>query len=151
MKEITINELTHDGMRRVKIIGDVAINAAQYQHLIPLAARDRVAYAPSCDDLLGIFSLEMTWPVYGPWDVTYLSPKKFRRFMFVHFAYAERVSQCIELARDAFFIGTRYKPGYVYVASMPKGVEDGKEVHGCLLFEAEWMPANCVAVGGRNG
>jgi hypothetical protein len=148
MQELINNELTHDGMRRVKVIGDVVIDAARYEHLIPMAARDRVVCVPGCDDILGLYSLEMTWPIHEPWNVAYLSPKKFRRFFFVHYVYAERVSQCIELARDAFFIGTHHKPGYVFVASMPKSVEAGKEVHGCLLFEAEWMPAQCVATGG---
>jgi hypothetical protein len=151
MKEITINELTHNGTRRVKIIGDVVIDAAQYLHLIPMAARDRVMYAPGCDELLGIFSLEMTWPVYGPWEVAYLSPKKFRRFMFVNFAYAERVSNCMEMARDEFFARTHFAPRDVYVQELPNGAEMWMDVHGCILQVAEWMPAQCVAVGGRDG
>jgi len=151
MKEVTVNELTHNGMRRVKIIGDVVIDAAQYQDLIPLVARDRVVCMPGCDDLLGIFSLEITWPVYGPWEVAYLSPKKFRRFMFVHFAYAARVSSCIELARTEFFARTRFAPRDAYVQVGPQNAEIGMDVHGCILQVAEWMPAQCVAVGGRDG
>jgi hypothetical protein len=114
-------------------------------------ARDRVVYAPGCDELLGIFSLEITWPVYGPWEVAYLSPKKFRRFMFVHFAYGERVSNCMEMARDEFFARTHFAPRDVYVQELPKGAEIGMDVHGCILQVAEWMPAQCVAVGGRDG
>lgn len=151
MEEITINELTHDGIRRVKIIGDVMIDAAQYLHLIPLVARDRAVYTPGCDELLGIFQLEITWPVYGSCEVAYLSPKKFRRFMFVNFAYSERVSSCVELARTEFFIRTHFVPAYAFVRKLPQGAEMCMDVYGCILQVAEWMPAQCVAVGGRDG
>ena len=151
MEEITINELTHDAMRRVKIVGDVALDAAQYQDLIPLAARDRAVCVPGLDDLLGIFYLEITWPVYGPWEVFYYGPKKFRRFMFVHFAYAERVSSCVEMARDEFFARTHFAPRDAYLQELPNKAEIGMNVYGCILQAAEWMPAQCVAVGGRDG
>jgi len=88
----------------------------------------------------------------SPWDeVAYLSPKKFRRFMFVHFAYAARVSSCIELARTEFFARTRFAPRDAYVQVGPQNAEIGMDVHGCILQVAEWMPAQCVAVGGRDG
>jgi hypothetical protein len=151
MEEITINELMHDGMRRVRIIGDAVIDAARYQDLIPLAAREWVMYAPGCDELLDLFSLEITFPVYGPWEVAYLSLKKFRRFMFVHFAYAERVSSCIKLARTEFFARTYFVPRDAYVQVGPPNAEIGMDVYGCILQVAEWMPAQCVAVGGRDG
>ena len=112
----------------MKIVGDAALDAAQYQDLIPLAARDWVVCVPGLDDLLGIFSLEITWPVYGPWEVFYYGPKKFRRFMFVHFA-----------PRDA------------YLQELPNKAEIGMNVYGCILQAAEWMPVKCVAVVGRDG
>jgi|WetSurMetagenome_2_1015567.scaffolds.fasta_scaffold498816_2 hypothetical protein len=150
MNEVTINELTHNGIRRVKIIGDVVIDAARYEHLIPLVARDLVVYTPGCDELLGIFQLEITWPVYGPYEVFYHGPKKFRRFMFVNFAYSERVSNCMEMARDEFFARTHFAPRDVYVKELPTGAEMWMDVHGCILQVAGWMPAQCVAVGGRD-
>lgn len=148
MEDIVINELGHDGMRHIKIIGDVQISAGRYLYLVPEIAREHLECQPSHDDLLGLFSLYMTFPVYGPWDVFYHSPKGFRRFMFVHFAYAERVSGCIEMARDAFFIGTHCLPRDAYLAELLPGAEIGMDVHGCILQVAEWMPAQCVSVGG---
>jgi hypothetical protein len=38
-------------------------------------------------------------------------------------------------------------PSYAFVKSLPRGVENGVEVDGVMLFEAEWMAARCVAVG----
>lgn len=151
MQEIIINELTHDGMRRIKIIGDVEISAARYQVLVPVEALSRLVCVPGYDDLLGLFSLEMTFPVYGPYEVFYQGPKGFRRFMFVNFAYAERVSNCIELARTEFCARTHFAPRDAYVRDLPKGAELWMDVHGCILQAAEWMPAQCIAVGGRDG
>ncbi len=151
MQAMTVNELTHDGMRRMKIIGDKEINVAQYQPLIPAEARPQAVYVPGYDDLLGLFSLELKFPVYGPCEVRNYGPKGFRRLMFVHFAYAERVSSCIELAWTEFFARTHFVPRDAYVRELPKGAELWMEVHGCILQVAEWMPAQCIAVGGRDG
>ena len=101
------------------------------------------------DQALGIFSLELTWPVFEPYDFFCQGLRGFRRLMVVNYAYAERVSDCIELARRAFFAGTRFAPGFAFVRELPKGAEGGMDVHGLYLFMAEWMPEQCVAVGGR--
>lgn len=148
MRKMTINELTHDGWRRMKIVGDAVIDVEPYLHLIPLVAREHLVFNHGQDDLLGLFSLEMLFPVYGPYRVMIHSPKKFRNLMFVHNVYAKRVSECIDLARIEFFAGTCFVPAYAFVQSLPKGAEDGMDVHGCVLLAAEWMPANCVATGG---
>lgn len=148
MNEIVMNELGHDGMRQIKIISDVQISGDQYLYLIPEIAREHVDFGHKHDNLLGLFSLYISFPVHSMWDVFYHSPKEFRRFMFVHHIYAERVSQCIEMARDAFFASTHFLPMYAYLAELLPGAEIGMDVHGCILQVAEWMPKNCVAVGG---
>jgi hypothetical protein len=38
-------------------------------------------------------------------------------------------------------------PGFAFVSKMPRGVENGVEVDGVMLFEAEWMPPKMVMVG----
>ena len=148
MQKMTANELTHDGWRRLKIVGDAVIDAERYLRFVPLAARVHMVQTPGCDDLLGLFSLELMYPIYEPYAVMSHGAKTFRRLMFVHHIYARRVSECIELARIDFFAGTRYVPRYAFVRDLPKGAEDGMDVHGCILLAAEWMPANCVATGG---
>lgn len=146
--EVVLNTLGHDGMRKIKIIGDDAINPERYRYLIPAKAAEKAVFEERPDPLLNIHSLEISFPVYGPHDVFYPSPKGFRRFMFVHFDYARRVSDCIKLARDGFISGTGFPPMYAYVATLPSGADEWMVVHGCELFVAEWMPSNCVAVGG---
>lgn len=148
MRKMTVNELQRDGWRRLKIVGDAVIDAEPFLGLVPLAARQHLVTTPGHDDLLGLFSLEMLYPVYGPYPVMIHGRKKFRRLMFVHHVYARRVSECIEMARVEFFAGVRFAPMFAFVQSMPRGAEDGMDVHGCILLTAEWMPADCVATGG---
>ena len=151
MEEIVINELTHEGVRRVKVIGDAAILVSRYQAMVPYEAfvRAPVDIISSRDDALGLFSAEMTWPVFEAYEIFNYGQKRFRRLMMVNFVYANRVSDCIYLAMVNYFSGTRFMPGFAFVSDLPKGAEDGMCVHGVQLFEAEWMPARCVAVGGR--
>ncbi len=148
MQKMTVNELTDDGWRRLKIVGDAEMDVERYLRHVPLVARAHLVSERGKDDLLNLFSLEMRFPVYGPYRVMIHGPKKFRSLMFVHNVYAKRVSECIDLARIEFFAGTRFAPAYAFVQSLPKGATDGMDVHGCILLAAEWMPANCVATGG---
>lgn len=148
MQKMTVNLLTHEGLRQMKIVGDTQIDPGRYLQYLPLQARDRVVVTPAHDELLGLFSLELMYPVYEPYDFFIYGPKKFRRLMVIHNCYARRVSECIALAAHEFSARTSFSPIYAFVQSLPNGAENGMDVHGCILFAAEWMPANCVATGG---
>lgn len=149
MDKIVANFLGHDGMRNLRIVGDCEISQVKYARLVAPEARTLVVFKPAVDELLDIHSLEMTWPVFGPCDISIHGPKKFRRLMFVNFAYAARVSDCIALARDEYFARTRFAPMYAFAKSIPEDKE-GELIHDCILLSAEWMPARCVAIGGRD-
>jgi len=153
MEEIVINELTHEGVRRVKVIGDNPLTPPSprfaWERVVPAVALDKMKMIDACDQALGIFSMELTWPVFEAYEIFNYGPKRFRRLMMVNFVYAGRVSDCIYLAVINYFSGTRFMPGYAFVSELPRGAEDGMCVHGVQLFEAEWMPARCVAIGGR--
>lgn len=153
MEEIVINELRHDGMRRVRLVADFPLSmpTLRWLRLVPAAARSKVQTVDQHDQLLGIFSMELTWPVFEPYEVFIYGPKRFRRLMMVHFSFAERVSECIRLGVEAFWCGTHLHPRYAFIRALPRGSEDAMEVHGVQLLEAEWMPAQCVAIGGRDG
>lgn len=149
MDKIVANYLGHDGMRTVRIIGDKEISQVKYVRLVAPEARTLVVFKVGVDELLDIHSLEMTWPIYGPFDVAIYGPMKFRRFMFINFAYASRVSDCIALARTEYFARTHFAPKFAFVQNVPED-KDGELVHDCILLCAEWMPARCVAIGGRD-
>lgn len=147
MENVMVNELCHDGMRRLRVVGDVEIEPGRYLCWVPVEARERAVVSAGRDDLLGLFSLELTYPIYEPFMVALHSPKKFRRLMFVHFSFANRVSECIALARTEFWGRTKFAPVYAFVKGVPKDL-DGALVSDCIILEAEWMPARCAAVGG---
>lgn len=149
MNKVVANFLGHDGMRCVRIIGDKEISQERYQALAGVEARSLVTFKPAVDELLDIHSLEMSWPIYEPFEVSIHGPKKFRRLMFVHYSFASRVSDCIALARTEYFARTHFSPKFAFVQSVPAG-KDGELVHDCVVLSAEWMPARCVAIGGRN-
>lgn len=151
MQEVILNVLTHEGMRVVKVLSDSPLTLAlsRWEREMPAITEGRVFISENCDQALGLFSVELRWPVFGRVDVAYPGLKRFRRFMMVHYSYATRVSECIRLAVDSFFVCTHFRPGYTFVRSLPQGIENGTEVDDVILIEAEWMPARCVAVGGR--
>ena len=112
MESIVLNELGHDGMRRIKIVSDAEIVSEKYGSMIPSDALDKASWSVGVDSILWLHTLEISFPVYGPHEVQYPSTKKFRRFMFVHYSYASRVSECVELARNAFMSSTGF-PAHV--------------------------------------
>ena len=81
-----------------------------------------------------------------------LNPFQFRlgenwkEFFVVHRAYGTGVRDCVRLGVDAWNYVKR-QPVNGFVRKLPSGVEPGYEVNGVHLFEAEWMPVDCVAVG----
>lgn len=147
MEELVVNELSHDGMRRMRVIGDGVLGSS-WEELVPAEARRLMVMRRGEDARLGLHWLELSWPVFEPMNVFCHGPKGFRRLMMVNFAYGERVSECIELARVHFFARTKFAPGFAFVRELPEG-RDGSEADGCVLVAAEWMPARCAAVGGR--
>jgi hypothetical protein len=150
MEQIVTNILRHDGMRYLKVIGDGEISFEKYLRAYVTAGlpREKVQHSIVHDDQLGIFTLEATWPMLGPYGVINNGPRKFRKFMAVNYAYAAKVSDCIALAVEAFMISTRHFPKLAYVRQLPKGAEYGMEIHGVILIESEIAPENCVLVGG---
>lgn len=148
MEEVVLNVLTHDGTRVVKVLSDAEIDIEKYRAWVRPEALPFLETICFRDKALNLYSVEMRWPVYGPCDMQYLSPKGFRRFMVVNYQYAPRVSECVKLAVEAFFEGTHFRPGYAFVRELPAGAGDLVELYGVTLLRSEWMPARCVAVGG---
>ena len=125
-------------MRTVRIIGDKEISRVKYVRMVAPEARSFVAFKPAVDEMLDIHSLEMSWPIYEPFEVSIHGPKKFRRLMFVNFAYAARVSDCIALAQIEYFARTHFAPKFAFVQSVP-AEKDGELVEiPAMLKLATW-------------
>lgn len=74
-----------------------------------------------------------------------------KSFFVVHRSYGTGVRDCVRLAMEAWDrVSATRDQGFgmnAFVWRLPKGAENGVEINGAHLFEAEWMPSNCVAVG----
>lgn len=77
-----------------------------------------------------------------------------RRFFFVHRVYGTGVRDCVRLGLEAWRFVDAERLAVegcdslaAFVEVLPRSVENGVEVCGLHLFEEEWMPSNCVAVG----
>lgn len=97
---------------------------------------------------IGVYHLRAVWPFSGMLDIHSEGWPKARRLYVQHFN-GQRISELIRIAAGTFERAVGFAPGFAFVKVLPARAEWGQEVYGCLLFAAEWMPKNCVAVGGR--
>ena len=135
--KILVNEVMVDGFRRV-VVGCDGLSPLA---VVPRYCVDR-AEVEVVPGAAGQF--EVRWPVLGPVD---FGGEGYRlRYFMVHRVYGVGVRDCVRLAVDGWRVGTREDALYGYVRQLPRGVENGFEVDGVMLFEADWMLRDCVAV-----
>lgn len=145
MRKVLENVLKVDGTKRVKL-------SCSLDEKIPLGV-----YVPDyvlrCASHLvdarqgvvdGSLVTELEYPVLGPVQILQ-GDGMWRMFFVVHRHYGRGVSDCIRVAVDGM---QRLKRDaqFAYVRNYPSGIEIGKEAHGVMLFEADWMLENCIAV-----
>jgi hypothetical protein len=149
MIEVVENVLGHDGIKFVKVLSSVG-EKIHFRRFVPVYLLKQcpqvVEAAQSVDQGLGIVTTEIRYPICGHEKIE-VGDGDIRDFVVVNFRYGTRVSDCIRLGVEGFWIGTKRAPEQAFVGKMPKSAEDGVEVHGVQLFEAEWMMESCVAVG----
>lgn len=69
-----------------------------------------------------------------------------KEFFVVHRIYGAGVRDCVRLGVEAWKHRGK-AAGNAFIFRLPAGVEDGVEVQGVHLFEAEWVMRDVVAVG----
>jgi hypothetical protein len=97
----------------------------------------------------GVYHLQAEWKFWGMLDIQTRHWPKPRRLLVWSLRKGERVSEAIQAAVEMWTKAVGWEPKFAWVRSLPKGAEWCQEVHGCILLEANWIPRNCVAVGGR--
>lgn len=140
MIQVLVNELLADGTRRVRVVSD--------QAPVPYHIGDQAAVRSWDDEALGLHYLEVTWPCMDVVHVQLEGMPKCRKMLVWKFLPGERVSQVIRYVADWYFAQTHHRPQYAFVRSLPAGVENGQEVDGVMLMEAEWALPGCVFIGG---
>lgn len=103
----------------------------------------------------GVYHLRVEFPYWGMLDIQHRDWPKPRRLLVCALLRGERVSEMIEIVAERWTRAVGWEPKFAWVREFPKGAEAHEDewgiilAHGCILLAAEWMPRNCVAVGGR--
>lgn len=137
------NRVDGNGIWHVHVMGDQPIGARWKQtgmHVLSLK---------EYKDELRLHHLEIELRVRGVVNVQAEGWPKPRRFIMCPLMDGIRMSKGIELAAEEFAHVFHFWPGYSFTRKLPKGIENGIEVAGTMLFEAEWMIHRYVAIGGR--
>ncbi len=98
----------------------------------------------------GVWHVRAEWPYRGILDIQAKGWPKFRRVVVWNLEGCESMRHAITEAYKYFFLQAFYfRPAYVFMKKLPKGVENGHDFEDLLILETEWVPGRCVAVGGR--
>jgi len=148
MIKVVENILRDDGMKFVKVVSslDVKIPLGKFVpgYLVKYVPH-YIHAAQAVNDELGIMTTVFEFPMLGPVDVVQ-GDGELKKFFVVHRRYGRSVSDCVRIGMDGWLHGTGYHAQFGYVRSLPSGVECGREAFGVMVFEAEWMLSDCVAV-----
>jgi hypothetical protein len=140
MIEIVKNEISLDGMRTVRVVSDLCP--------IPFPVKEGANVRRWDDELLGLHYVEMEYPSMDFVDVHFEGMEQFRRLLVWMFLPGERVSKVVEFAANWYFQQTHHRPQFAFMKRLPQGAENGTEVDGCILIQAEWALDGCVMIGG---
>lgn len=151
MIEILMDEVTEEGMRHVKVVSDAPLSAPFGFAAFPqLPTSTEIGGSVKCwdDEMLDLHYLEAEYPMRGFVDVHFEGMSKFRRLVLYKFTKRERVSEIVSYVADWFFVQTGHRPQYAFLRELPRGAENGMEVDGVMVMQAEWALSGCVMVGG---
>lgn len=135
---IVSDMVTEDGMRQLHVMSNTPIHMR-----LPDNAEARQTQEA------GAYHLRSEWPFCGMLDICPREWPKPRRLYVQRLLGGQRVSDAVRVAAEAFERATGFAPKYAFVREFPQAAEWGQDVYGCIFLAAEWIPRNCVAVGGR--
>ncbi len=100
----------------------------------------------------GVWHLRASWPYFGVLDLTAEGWNKFRRLVVKAVRKGDRISTAVNEAAKEFARLFGRCPQYAFMRKLPKGVEPGQIImfygREMVLLDCEWVPEQCVAVGG---
>jgi hypothetical protein len=145
--QIIENAITFDGMRSLKVIGEVEIDAMKWQAMIPNEAQGLVKCRGWKDESLGIYYLTMVWPARDCIPGVMVGKVRYERPMVIwRMVAGERVSTAIQEAAKLFKREHGRQPEFAWLKTIPKGAE--QYVEDVELLQVDWAYPGCVMVGG---
>ncbi len=148
MREIVLDELTMDGMRHMKVISDQAVSKAFMLSYVSTPALELAQVNCFDTSALSLFYGEVSWPLRGPVEIRCEGWKSFRRMLGWKLIPGERVSEAMKDAVLEYFMRAHRLPNYAFMRRLPHAVENGIDVEGLILLEAEWALEGCLLIGG---
>lgn len=143
MEQILEDLISLDGSRRLKMVSDGEMADLS----VPEYARDRKKVRTWQDPVLSLHYLELIYPYRGPAELRLECWPKMRR-MVVWALLGQRVSQATQEAAILYASTFARWPGYAFICKLPGKVENGVEVDGVMLLQAEWAMPGVLLVGG---
>lgn len=151
MIEILLNDITVDGMRRVKVMSDHRVTEAFMRRYVPGAAKGLEHVHCHDTAALSLFYGEVTWPVREVirCQLT-VDSLRLRNLVVWKFVAEEeyRLSEIIVFLADWYFVRAHHRPQFAFIRKLPNGIESCTEVEEVMLVQADWALNGCVMVGG---
>ena len=152
MIQILVNEISQEGMRRVRVISDRRVSEASMLEYVPGAAQGFAKVKCEDTSALSLFYGEVVYPAR---EMVVCRAAcidgRARRLAVWKLVPSEgyRVSEIVEFLAEWYFVQTHVRPQFAFMNKLPAGVESGVwGVEDVVLFEAEWALHGCVMVGG---
>jgi hypothetical protein len=150
MIEVVENKVSAEGMGFMKVISDRAVTEAWMMSLVPGAAREFASVTCYPTAALSLFYGEVTYPMREVVEFKCEGWKRPRRLVVWRLMESEgyRMSEIIEFLAEWYFMKTHRQAQYVFVKSLPKGVERFTDVAGLCLLDVDWCLEKTLMVGG---
>lgn len=141
MDEVIVIEDRVDAqcMRHVHLMSNIELGCTQIP--FPLARGSVTREA-------GVWHYRAEYPYRGALDVACIyNVGNFRRLVVWSLDGYGSVKVALKDAWSEFYKLFGGEPAFAFMRKLPSGVENGHEVGGMILIEAEWMLERSVAVG----
>lgn len=96
----------------------------------------------------GVWHLRAEWPYQGPLEMQAEGWPQVKTMVAWSFAGCVNMTEAFMHASNYYETAFGQAPRYGFVRSLPRGVDDGREVGPLMVFSAEWALEKAVVVGG---
>lgn len=148
MEEILQNKLTEDGIRHLKVISDSPVTEDRMMRFVPMTAREHAQIRCTPAASLNLFYGEASWPVREAVDIQPKEWTRFRRLVVWNLKGCHSIKVALYDSAKEYERLFGRRPQYAFIWKMPKQAEHAMQVGDLYLFESDWIPQHCVAVGG---
>ena len=135
------NSVSADGMRVLHLISNLEISLDDLKSYdLPVDANVDIKKEA------GAYHVRASYPIHGLLRMESDGWPAAKHLVVWNYGLCESISMAIQKAADRYLELFGNVPHYAFIRTLPRGIENGKEVGDVILLEAEWMIGKCVAV-----